>query len=156
MGLGVIIDTFFSDKLVAKLGQELKRLQRKKDFPQVPVVTGGGGVGTGSTAQSSGNGTSSGHTPAKDQPLFSLKQVTTVCCRMMKEREEHIREEYDKVLTSKLAGASNAYTLILWLCCRPNGWSCRILIPNSENHFLHCSHCIYNNILHTQSSMMPL
>ena len=31
-------------------------------------------------------------------------QVTTVCQRMLKEREEQIREDYDKVLASKLAG----------------------------------------------------
>lgn len=31
-------------------------------------------------------------------------QVTIVCQRMMKEREELIRCEYDKVLTTKLAG----------------------------------------------------
>ena len=40
----------------------------------------------------------------KDQPLFTLKQVTMVCQRMMKEREELVREEYDKVLSAKLAG----------------------------------------------------
>ena len=33
-----------------------------------------------------------------------LLQVTTVCQRMLKEREEQIREDYDKVLASKLAG----------------------------------------------------
>ena len=31
-------------------------------------------------------------------------QVTTVCQRMLKEREDQIREDYDKVLASKLAG----------------------------------------------------
>ena len=36
--------------------------------------------------------------------MYVLLQVTTVCQRMLKEREEQIREDYDKVLTSKLAG----------------------------------------------------
>lgn len=31
-------------------------------------------------------------------------QVTTVCQRMLKEREEQVRVEYDKVLVTKLAG----------------------------------------------------
>ncbi len=33
-----------------------------------------------------------------------LQQVTTICQRMLKEKEEQIREEYQKVLTTKLAG----------------------------------------------------
>ena len=40
----------------------------------------------------------------KDTPLFTFKQVSLVCERMLKEREEQIRQEYDKVLTCKLAG----------------------------------------------------
>lgn len=39
-----------------------------------------------------------------DQPLFTLKQVVAVCQHMLKEREEQVREDYNKVLTTKLAG----------------------------------------------------
>ena len=39
-----------------------------------------------------------------DQPLFTLKQVVAVCQHMLKEREEQVRENYNKVLTTKLAG----------------------------------------------------
>lgn len=42
--------------------------------------------------------------PRKEQPLFTLKQVTLICERMLKEREAQITEEYDKVLREKLAG----------------------------------------------------
>lgn len=42
-------------------------------------------------------------------PLFTLRQVSLVCERMLKEREEQIREEYDKVLTSKLAEQYEAF-----------------------------------------------
>ncbi len=42
--------------------------------------------------------------PRKDQPLFTLKQVTLICERMLKEREAQVTEEYDKVLREKLAG----------------------------------------------------
>ncbi len=31
-------------------------------------------------------------------------QVTTVCQRMLKEREEQVRVEYDRVLVTKLSG----------------------------------------------------
>lgn len=43
--------------------------------------------------------------PSKcDAPLFTFRQVSLVCERMLKEQEERIREQYETVLTSKLAG----------------------------------------------------
>lgn len=39
----------------------------------------------------------------RDQPLFTFKQVSLICERLLKEREAQIREEYDSVLTNKLA-----------------------------------------------------
>ncbi|XP_043929048.1 akirin-2 [Protopterus annectens] len=45
----------------------------------------------------------------KDQPLFTLKQVGMICERLLKEREEKIREEYEEILTSKLAEQYDAF-----------------------------------------------
>lgn len=45
----------------------------------------------------------------KDQPLFTLKQVILICERMLKEQESRVREEYDKVLTCKLAEQYDAF-----------------------------------------------
>lgn len=42
----------------------------------------------------------------KEQPLFTLRQVGMICERLLKEREEKIREEYEEILTTKLAGIS--------------------------------------------------
>lgn len=39
----------------------------------------------------------------KDKPLFTFRQVGLICERMMKEREDCLREMYDKVLSTKLA-----------------------------------------------------
>jgi len=39
----------------------------------------------------------------RDQPLFTFRQVGLICDRLMKERETQIRDEYDRVLTTKLA-----------------------------------------------------
>ncbi|XP_053202743.1 akirin-2-like [Panonychus citri] len=39
----------------------------------------------------------------RDQPLFTFRQVTIICERLLKERETSLREEYDRVLSSKLA-----------------------------------------------------
>lgn len=40
----------------------------------------------------------------RDTPVLSLRQVGLVCERMIKEREDQLREEYDKVLNDKLNG----------------------------------------------------
>lgn len=40
----------------------------------------------------------------RDQPLFTFRQVGLICERLMKERESQIREEYNQVLSTKLAG----------------------------------------------------
>lgn len=40
----------------------------------------------------------------KEQPLFTLRQVGIICERLLKEREEKVREEYEETMTSKLAG----------------------------------------------------
>lgn len=45
----------------------------------------------------------------KEQPLFSLRQVGMICERLLKEREEKIREEYDEILTTKLAEQYDAF-----------------------------------------------
>ncbi|ROT63299.1 akirin [Penaeus vannamei] len=39
----------------------------------------------------------------KDKPLFTFRQVNLICEQLLREREVKIREEYDKVLASKLA-----------------------------------------------------
>ena len=40
----------------------------------------------------------------KEPAIFTLKQVKMIIERLWKEREQHIREEYEKVLSEKLAG----------------------------------------------------
>lgn len=40
----------------------------------------------------------------KDQPSFTLKQVSYLCERLLKDHEEKIREEYEQILNTKLAG----------------------------------------------------
>lgn len=50
----------------------------------------------------------------KEQPLFSLRQVGMICERLLKEREDKIREEYDEILTTKLAGLPLCFPLQLY------------------------------------------
>jgi len=39
----------------------------------------------------------------KDKPLFTFRQIGMICERLLKEREETLQEEYDKILNVKLA-----------------------------------------------------
>lgn len=44
-----------------------------------------------------------------DLPIFSMNQVNTICERMLKEREQSIREQYDKILAQKLNEQYDAF-----------------------------------------------
>ena len=37
-----------------------------------------------------------------DRPLFTFEQVSLVCAKMLKEQQDRIQEEYDKILKDKL------------------------------------------------------
>lgn len=43
----------------------------------------------------------------KDQPSFTLRQVSYLCERLLKDHEEKIREEYEQILNTKLAGTDS-------------------------------------------------
>jgi len=45
----------------------------------------------------------------KDQPSLSVKQVVTVCERLWKDREDQLRQEYDKVLNDRLSEQYDAF-----------------------------------------------
>ncbi|XP_046849355.1 akirin-2-like isoform X2 [Xenia sp. Carnegie-2017] len=47
------------------------------------------------------------------KPIFTLKQVQIICERMLKEREETLREEYDKVLNQKLSENMKTVGIVL-------------------------------------------
>ena len=43
----------------------------------------------------------------KDTPLFTYRQVAHICESLVRKREEKVKEEYDKVLSCKLAGMTS-------------------------------------------------
>ena len=45
----------------------------------------------------------------KDQPSFTLRQVSFLCERLLKDHDEKIREEYEHILNTKLAGTPLHY-----------------------------------------------
>jgi len=57
-------------------------------------------------ASSSASASSLLNTPTerdKDKPLFTFRQIGMICERLLKEREESLQEEYNKILDVKLA-----------------------------------------------------
>ncbi|CAN7995784.1 unnamed protein product, partial [Ixodes hexagonus] len=106
-----------SEEIAANIREEMRRLQRRKQLCfSSPLETGSSpGTSAGVSAEcgpasptglspSSGVGGAGLLSPMRrDQPLFTFRQVGLICERMMKERESQIREEYDHVLSAKLA-----------------------------------------------------
>ena len=91
-----VVISLHVDQVSATIHQEWRRLQRRRHL-RVP--------GPSSPEMGSFSSYSPGSSPPrKEQPLFTLKQVTLICERMLKDRETQITEEYDKVLREKLAG----------------------------------------------------
>ncbi|XP_059558502.1 akirin-2-like [Myotis daubentonii] len=45
----------------------------------------------------------------QEQPLFTLQQVGVICQRLLNEREEKVREEYEEILNTKLAEQYDAF-----------------------------------------------
>lgn len=90
------------DQVSASIHQEWRRLQRRRHLRVVPSPS--------SPEMASFSSYSPGSSPPrKEQPLFTLKQVTLICERMLKEREAQVTEEYDKVLREKLAEQYDAF-----------------------------------------------
>lgn len=55
----------------------------------------------------------------KDQPTFTLRQVGIICERLLKDYEDKVREEYEQILSTKLAGRLPAREH----CCEHYGYS---------------------------------
>lgn len=116
--------SFFADHIAASLGMEIKRMQRRKQLhypgcttpPNMspPHESCSSSSMDGAASPSSSGTLFSALSPNKrDTPLFTFKQVSMICERMLKEREEEIKSEYNSVLTSKLAGTKLSYMLLL-------------------------------------------
>ncbi|XP_061599784.1 akirin-2-like [Cololabis saira] len=95
-----------AEQILNSIKQEYKRIQKRKHLdgsyqqsdccysPESPSQLSNINVSSipGSTSPT-----------RKEQPLFTLRQVGMICERLLKEREEKVREEYEETMTSKLA-----------------------------------------------------
>ncbi|OQR66885.1 akirin-like [Tropilaelaps mercedesae] len=102
-----------SELIASSVCNEVRRLQRRKQLPfgqngdsnSPPLSPRSGASDTGAAAVAVGLSGSSSSTC----PLFTFKQVNLICERMLREREDELRQHYDRVLNDKLAEQYDAF-----------------------------------------------
>ncbi|CAF0892246.1 unnamed protein product [Adineta steineri] len=84
-----------TDVLLTRIKEEVRRLQRRHQM-KIP---------TSSELSDDDNNTNLNEcrSTTNSQHLLTLKQVNIICARLLKEREEKLREEYDRILSNKLS-----------------------------------------------------
>ncbi|CAF1107344.1 unnamed protein product [Adineta steineri] len=85
-----------TDVLLTRIKEEVRRLQRRHQMK----------ISTSSELSDDDNNTNLNEcrsTTTNSQHLLTLKQVNIICARLLKEREEKLREEYDRILSNKLS-----------------------------------------------------
>uniref|UniRef100_V5HLK7 Putative akirin 2 n=1 Tax=Ixodes ricinus TaxID=34613 RepID=V5HLK7_IXORI len=100
-----------SEEIAANIREEMRRLQRRKQLCfSSPLESGSPSVTPPAAecgpASPTGPSSPGGLAVARAQgtsPSSPFRQVGLICERMMKERESQIRDEYDHVLSAKLA-----------------------------------------------------
>nr|XP_040139012.1 akirin-2 isoform X2 [Ictidomys tridecemlineatus] len=104
------------EQILYNIKQEYKRMQKRRHLetsfqqtdpgcssdaqPHAFLLSGPASPGTSSATSSP---------LKKEQPLFTLRQVGMICERLLKEREEKVREEYEEILNTKLAEQYDAF-----------------------------------------------
>uniref|UniRef100_A0A286XBB1 Akirin-2 n=1 Tax=Cavia porcellus TaxID=10141 RepID=A0A286XBB1_CAVPO len=111
-----IVTFFLLEQILYNIKQEYKRMQKRRHLessfqqtdpgcssdaqPHAFLLSGPASPGTSSAASSP---------LKKEQPLFTLRQVGMICERLLKEREEKVREEYEEILSAKLSEQYDAF-----------------------------------------------
>ncbi|XP_029352029.1 akirin-2 [Echeneis naucrates] len=110
---GEVSSRLTTEQILHNIKQEYKRLQKRRHLDSTLQQAEGccpldlQNIHSGFASPGTSLGVSS--PTRKEQPLFSLKQVGMICERLLKEREDKIREEYDEILTTKLAEQYDAF-----------------------------------------------
>ncbi|XP_026050833.1 akirin-2-like isoform X1 [Carassius auratus] len=107
----VCVSAFTTEQILSNIKQEYKRMQKRRhlenSFQQTDACCPLEPQPHASTLPGASCGSAS--PSRREQPLFTLKQVGMICERLLKEREEKVREEYDEILTTKLAEQYDAF-----------------------------------------------
>ncbi|KAF0045988.1 hypothetical protein F2P81_002517 [Scophthalmus maximus] len=92
------------EQIFQNLRQEYSRIQRRRQLEGAFTQTEACSSSDAPSPSSSLNAPSSPPGASrKDQPSFTLRQVSYLCERLLKDHEEKIREEYEQILNTKLA-----------------------------------------------------
>jgi len=104
------------DSIVSSIREEMKRFHRRRqlhfeDLPSTSTSTfsappSPSSSGTDVNSEMSGSPSSANgaqHHINKDKPLFTFRQVGIICERMVREREDKLRELYEQALSAKLS-----------------------------------------------------
>lgn len=102
---------FVLDALLTRIKEEVRRLQRRHQLKSVSSETHDEEHLQNPTESTSLNNLP-GHSTSNNQHLLTLKQVNMICARLLQEREEQIREEYDEILSNKLNGNKKFLVLL--------------------------------------------
>jgi hypothetical protein len=101
------------EAIKVNLREEMHRLHRRKQlhFGGESPTHGGHGQGQGqnnggaspdyTTMAMGGEGREG--SPSRDKPLFTFRQVGLICERLLREREDQLRETYEQALSTKLS-----------------------------------------------------
>uniref|UniRef100_A0AAA9SRE7 Akirin-2 n=1 Tax=Bos taurus TaxID=9913 RepID=A0AAA9SRE7_BOVIN len=107
---GDVSSRLTTEQILYNIKQEYKRMQKRRhletSFQQTdPCCTSDAQPHAFLLSGPASPGTPSGTSSPlkKEQPLFTLRQVGMICERLLKEREEKVREEYEEILNTKLA-----------------------------------------------------
>lgn len=106
-----------TDKMAQNIRDEIKRLSRRKQLTYASSErmqdseSSGSEMGPESPRRRSDSphGGGGGLAAHPEKALFTFKQVQMICERMLKEREDELREKYDAILTTKLAEQYDAF-----------------------------------------------
>ncbi|XP_028843191.1 akirin-2-like [Denticeps clupeoides] len=121
---GEVSSRYTTGQILHSIKQEYKRMQKRKHSegafqaaegrcspePQ-PGLSYGSGCGLQGEMSSpcscplalKGAPSGPGSPSRREPPLFTLRQVGMICERLLKEREDKVREEYEEMMASKLA-----------------------------------------------------
>nr|QEY10751.1 akirin [Dermanyssus gallinae] len=87
-------------------GSETSRSPGRNNGSPSVSANSNGSASSGVDAVSS---TAIGSNSSSSSPLFTFKQVNLICERMLREREDELRQHYDRVLNDKLAEQYDAF-----------------------------------------------
>lgn len=96
------------EQLTVRIKEQIDRLGRKRlgriaYLPKKKQNNENSEVADSQAATTSAAETSELYKEINDKPMLSLEQMNHLCSRQLKEQEENIREEYEKLLKNKSA-----------------------------------------------------